>query len=147
MINGDLDKVKIIKKRSQVEWIGKRIYSNSSSLPSIILICNSQRTLRNRNKQNGLKSTKWQAWPFDSVKANFCFLKGLLRWLTVAKDVFRSSHWLEQNSPAFGNPYSLHLPSFVKVEKHIVFDDVEKSISISHSLHPLLPLKNIRSQF
>ena len=48
----------------------------------------SWRTLK--NKQNGSKSTNhnWQAWPVDMVKANFCFLRGPLRWLTAAKTYF-----------------------------------------------------------
>ena len=59
-----------------------------------------ERTLKNRSKQNGSKSTShdWQTSPFDPVKANFCFLRGPLGCLTAAKKVFRNSRWLEQSS-------------------------------------------------
>ncbi len=53
----------------------------------------SQRTIKNRNKQNGSKSTNdnWRTWPFDRVDVNFCCPRGPLRWLTAAKSVNR---WL-----------------------------------------------------
>ena len=88
------------------------VFRNMRTLPSQRLLRNaffasvnhnygdSKRTLKNRNKQNGSKSTNhsWEAWPFDPVKANWCFLRGPLVWLTAAKNVFRSSRWLEQSS-------------------------------------------------
>ena len=60
------------------------------SLSSNIIKGDSQWTLKNRNEQNGSKSINHssQTWPFDQVKANFCFLRGSLRLLTAAKAYF-----------------------------------------------------------
>ena len=57
------------------------------------------KTSKNRNKQNGSKSTNhnWQTWPFDPVKMNRRFLRGLLRRLTAAKNKLCSNSWLEQS--------------------------------------------------
>ena len=51
----------------------------------------SQRTLKHRNKQNGLKSTNHdrKTWPFDPAEVSFCFTRGPLRWLTAEKNVNR----------------------------------------------------------
>ena len=53
---------------------------------------NSKQTLKHRNTQNGLKSTNHKPWPFEPVKAKFCFLRGPLRWLTAAKSAI--VNWL-----------------------------------------------------
>ena len=39
-----------------------------------------------------MKSTNHKPWPFEHVKVKFCFLKGLLKWLTAAKNAIVS--WL-----------------------------------------------------
>ena len=56
-----------------------------------------QRTLKNRNKQNGSNSTNhsWQTWPFDAPEVNFCFLRGPPRRLTVAKTLnqYKNVSW------------------------------------------------------
>ena len=64
------------------------------------IYCDFQKHAKNRNKQNGSKSINhnWQTQTFDPVEANFCFLSSLLRWLTTAKNLFRSCRWLEQSS-------------------------------------------------
>ena len=36
--------------------------------------------------KNGSKSTNHKPCPFQHVKVKFCFLRGLLRWLTAAKN-------------------------------------------------------------
>ena len=55
--------------------------------------CNhKQRTLKQRNTQNGSKSTNHKSWPFEPIKVKLCFLRGLLRWLTAAKNAILS--WL-----------------------------------------------------
>ena len=51
-----------------------------------------QRTLKHRNTRNGSKSTNHKSWPFEPVKVKFCFLRGPLKWLTVAKNAIVS--WL-----------------------------------------------------
>jgi len=59
------------------------------SLPSIIITITSNEP---GNTQNGSKSTDHQPWPFEPVKVEFCFLRGPLRWLMVAKNAIVS--WL-----------------------------------------------------
>ena len=57
------------------------------------------RTLKQRNPQNGLKSTnhRSQSWPFEPVKKNFRFLRGPPKWLTAAKN--ENVSWLFMRSP------------------------------------------------
>ena len=51
-----------------------------------------QQTLKHRNTQNGSKSTNHKPWPFEPIKVKFCYLRGLLRWLTAVKNAIVS--WL-----------------------------------------------------
>ena len=71
--------------------------------------------LERQKQKNASKSTyhNWQSWPFvDPVKANFCFLRGPLRWLTTAKNLFRSSLWLEQSAHVSENRSNMHTFTF-----------------------------------
>ena len=75
---------------NSAHW-SQRLLRIHFSLSSIIIMATySQRTLKNRNKRNGSKSINHnsQTCPFDPVKANFCFLRGPLRFLTAAKTYF-----------------------------------------------------------
>ena len=67
----------------------QRLQQNTFSLPSIIIMVTANEPWKT-DKQNGWKSIyhNWQVWPFDPVKANFCFLRGPLGWLTAAKTYF-----------------------------------------------------------
>ena len=51
----------------------------------------SQWTSKHRiNKMDrNLTNHDWKTWPFDPAEVSFCFLRGPLRWLTVAKKVNR----------------------------------------------------------
>ena len=46
-----------------------------------------QQTLKQGDTQNGSKSANHKPWSFEPVGVNFCFLRGLLIWLTAAKKV------------------------------------------------------------
>ena len=37
--------------------------------------------------------TNHKLWPFEPVGVNFCFLRGLLRWLMAAKNAYVSCLW------------------------------------------------------
>ena len=57
-----------------------------------------------KEKQNGSKSTDHnrEMWPFDLVKVNHCFPKGLLSWLTSAKNILHSNYGGVNSKVCFG---------------------------------------------
>ena len=62
------------------------------SLPSIIITITSNEpgnTETHKTDQNP-PITNHKPWPFEPVKAKFCFLRGPLRWLTAAKNAIVS---------------------------------------------------------
>ena len=62
------------------------------SLPSIIITITSNEpgnTETHKTDQNP-PITNHKPWPFEPIKAKFCFLRGLLRWLTAAKNAIVS---------------------------------------------------------
>ena len=75
---------KVQKRPSQIEFLAAVNHNYDQK----------QRTLKNRNTQNGSKSTnsKQKPWPFEPVKqckVKFCFLRGPLRW-SAAKNAIVS---------------------------------------------------------
>ena len=84
-------------------WSSKPNWGLGFSLLSIKIMATANEPWNTKN-QNGLKSTNHdqQTWPFDPAEVSFCFPRGLLRWLTAAKNVnrglrveFQSSHDIE----------------------------------------------------
>ena len=64
------------------------------SLPSIIITITSNEPGNTETQKSDRNPpiTNHKPWPFEPVKVKFCFLRGPLRWLTVAKNAIVS--WL-----------------------------------------------------
>ena len=75
---------KVQKPRSQLRF----------SLPSIIITITSNEPWNRETHKTDQNPpiTNHKPWPFEPVKVKFCFLRGLLRWLTAAKNAIVS--WL-----------------------------------------------------
>ena len=66
------------------------LYEVCFLLPSIIILATANKPLKNRNKQNGSKSTNhnWKVWPFDPV-SQLLFLKTFVGVLHKKKSYAR----------------------------------------------------------
>ena len=62
------------------------------SLPSIIITITSNKPWNTETHKTDRNPpiTNHKPWPFEPVKVKFCFLRGLLRWLTAAKNAIVS---------------------------------------------------------
>ena len=95
---------------SEVQTLPSKMRFSLSSI--IITIMEKQRTLKQRNAQNGSKSANHKSQTITFLKENFCFLRGPLRLLTAAKNAnvsqllnFRICVFFENGSLIPGTPH------------------------------------------
>ena len=67
-------------------WSSKATFTNAFFTATNPNDDHKQRTFKHKSTQNGSKSTNHKPWIFELVIVNFCFPRGLLRWLTVMKN-------------------------------------------------------------
>ena len=68
-------------------WSSKSAFTNAFFVVVNHNYDDKQQTSKQRNRQNGSKSTIHKPWPFEPVEVNSCFLRGPPRWLVAAKNV------------------------------------------------------------